>query len=176
MTGDGSWLSWSGYLLFLILSGGVGLPPVFLILPAAGIWPFPQALLLSLLGGLGASVLGFMLARFGLRERVAAKIPPKILRFEQRLESHAFSTVIVLRLLFYLFPPINWMLGISRIPLRMFVPATLLGMLPATLLYLWAGKGLIAFLFSLSPYQSLLLLSAALTGLLLWGRWVVKSK
>lgn len=160
------------YTLAIVLLGGFGVPPVLLLMPAVAVWTFPVALGQSLVGGLGASVLGFLMSRYWIREAAAPRIPPRIQRFEQRLEHHGFSTVIVLRLLFYLFPPINWMLGISRIPLRTFIPATFLGMLPGTLVYLWAGKGLLGFLLSLSTLQSILLLSLSLVLLGFWLRWV----
>lgn len=160
------------YTLAIALLGGFGVPPVLLLMPAAAVWSFPVALGQSLAGGLGASVLGFLMSRYWLRESVVPRIPPKIQAFEQRLELHGFSTVVVLRLLFYLFPPINWMLGISRIPLRTFIPATFLGMLPGTLIYLLAGKGVIGFLLSLSTLQSLLLIGTSLILLGLWLRWV----
>ena len=166
---------WIGYFVLLVVAGGLGLPPVFLIAPAAGLWDFPAAVVLCLTGGLGASAFGFLLSRHALRDWVTPKIPPKIQKFEQRLETHAFSTVIVMRLLFYLFPPINWMLGVSRISLSTFLLATFLGMLPATFLYLWAGEGLIGFLLSLSLPHSLLILGCAAVLLVLWFRNVLTS-
>lgn len=132
-----------GFTGFMILAGGCGVPPALFVIPAAALWSFPVAICVSIVGGLGATCLGFFLARYVFRETVTPKIPPKILRFERRLERHAFSTVLLLRLLFYLFPPINWMLGISHIRPSTFLSATFLGMLPATFAYVWAGQGLL---------------------------------
>ena len=140
----------------MMVAGGFGVPPLLFVFPAAAIWSFPLALGVCVSGGMGASISGFLMARYALREKVVPRIPPKLGTFEKRLETHAFSTVLVLRLLFYLFPPINWMLGISRISLGSFTLATFLGMLPVTVLYLWAGQGLIGFLLSLTPLHSLL--------------------
>jgi uncharacterized membrane protein YdjX (TVP38/TMEM64 family) len=152
----------------------VGVPPVVLMVPTVEVWPFWISLIISLCGGLGASVTGFILSRYFFREKVAPRIPAKIARYEHRLETHGFSTVLVLRLLFYLFPPINWMLGISAIPLSVFVSATLLGMLPGTLVYLLTSKGLFAFLGMLSLWQILLLVGVAGCGLVLWWRWATQ--
>lgn len=136
------WLLWWGLLAVTIAAGGCGIPPVVFILPAASLWTFPGALLFSLLGGMGGSLLGFFLARYFLRETLTARIPLKIRKFEQRLEAHALLTVLGLRLLFYLFPPVNWMLGLSRISLGRFSLGTFFGMLPGTLLLLSTGRGL----------------------------------
>ncbi|WFB36051.1 VTT domain-containing protein [Kiritimatiellota bacterium B12222] len=130
-----------GYLLCMMVVGAVGVPPILFIVPAATLWSFPVAFLLCVTGGLGASCLGYGAARLGFQAKLAPMIPAKIMKFERRLETHAFTTVLLLRLIFYLFPPINWMLGLSRIPAHTFVIATFLGMLPATLTYLWMGQG-----------------------------------
>jgi len=137
------------FTLFMILAGGCGVPPVLAVIPAGAIWSFPVASCVCLVGGLGASGLGFFLARYGFRETLTPKIPPKILRFERGLENHTFCTVVVLRLLFYLFPPINWMLGISQLRPLTFFSATFLGMLPSTFAYLWVGQGIIGLIMGL---------------------------
>lgn len=164
-----------GYVLLIMLLGGFGVPPVLFIMPAVAVWPLPIALGVSLSGGLGASVVGFFLSRYCLRETVEPRIPEKIARYEHRLETHGFSTVLVLRLLFYLFPPINWMLGISAIPLRIFVAATLLGMIPGTVAYTLTGKGALAFVKELGPLQGAGLIGLAAAGLWLWFRWATED-
>ncbi len=138
-----------GYTLVLIVLGGFGVPPVFFLVPAGAVWHFSIALGVGMLGGMGASMVGFWVARYWVRETVTPRIPPRLLRYEHRMETHPLRTILIMRLLFYLFPPINWMLGISRIPLRTFVIGTFLGMLPGTLLYLLAGKGLVGVLLEL---------------------------
>ncbi len=164
------------YVAGMMLAGGFGIPPVLFILPAAAVWSLPLAMFVCLSGGLGAATLGFYLARYGFRQKVSPKIPPRLLKFERRLESHAFSTVLVMRLLFYLFPPINWMLGLSCIRPLTFVCATFIGMLPATFLYLRAGQGIWAFAKSFSPQQRLCLVLLAGLGIASWLRCVSRSK
>lgn len=162
------------YAVLIMVLGGLGVPPVFLIVASVAVWSFPVALLISMAGGLGASVLGFLLSRYCIRETVEPRIPAKIANYEHRLETHGLSTVLILRLLFYLFPPINWMLGISAIPLPVFVAATLVGMIPWTLLYLLTGQGVVAFLGILSLWQLLIVAAGVLVGLAAWWRWAVK--
>ncbi|MEX2608066.1 MAG: VTT domain-containing protein [Kiritimatiellia bacterium] len=145
------WPAAVGYALLIAVLGGCGVPPVLMILPAAAVWPFHVAFAQSLCGGMGAALIGFLLSRYFLRETVDPRIPPKIRQYEHRLETHGFSTVLVMRLLFYLFPPINWMLGISHISLATFLGGTFLGMIPGTLVYMLTGRGLIGFLAGLSP-------------------------
>jgi uncharacterized membrane protein YdjX (TVP38/TMEM64 family) len=167
---------WPAFLLYavlLVVLGGIGVPPVVLILPAAAVWSVNIALPLAWGGGLGASWLGFTLSRHFFRETVSSRIPDRIARYEHRLETHGFSTVLVMRLLFYLFPPINWMLGISAISQRTFLLASGLGMLPWTLAYVFTGRGILVLLEWMSPVQMLLALSFAVVGLVLWWRWAM---
>lgn len=145
------WPAAVGYALLIAILGGFGVPPALLIVPAAAVWSFPVAFSQSMAGGMGAALIGFLLSRFLIRETVDPRIPPKIRRYEHRLETHGFSTVLMMRILFYLFPPINWMLGISHIPLSTFLVATSIGMIPGTLVYLLTGRGVISLLASLSP-------------------------
>jgi uncharacterized membrane protein YdjX (TVP38/TMEM64 family) len=165
------WVAMIGYALLMMILGGLGVPPVIFIVPSVAFWSVPEALVITLTGGFGASAVGFFLSRYGLRETLEPRIPQKIARYEHRLETHGFSTVLVLRLLFYLFPPINWMLGISGIPAPVFFGATLLGILPGTLVYVLTGKGVLAFLKSLGPVQFAALLVLAAVGLWAWFRW-----
>lgn len=169
------WLATIGYGCLIAILGGCGVPPVLLILPAGAAWPFPVAFPLTFLGGLGASLLGFSLSRYAFRDTITDRIPDRIARYEHHLESHAFGTVLVLRLLFFLFPPINWMLGLSRIPFNRFVTATSVGILPWTLVYLLTGQGLIALLTYLPPLQRILLAIATLLALLLLRQWSIRE-
>lgn len=169
------WPAAVGYALLIAALGGVGVPPVVMIVPAAAVWSFPVAFAQSMAGGLGAALTGFVLSRHFIRKAVDPRIPPKIRRYEHRLETHGFSTVLVMRLLFYLFPPINWMLGISHIPVSTFLAATGVGMIPGTLVYLTTGRGAIGFLAARSAPQMAGILAVSLAGLYLWWRWAVSG-
>jgi uncharacterized membrane protein YdjX (TVP38/TMEM64 family) len=138
-----------GYGCVMVLAGGFGLPPVVMIVPASAVWPVSVALPLCYVGGFYSSWLGFGLARFGFQRSVERAIPERLKRFELQIESHGFTTVLLMRLMFYLFPPVNWMLGMSGIPGTKFVLGTLIGMIPWTLVYVLTGNGLFAFLLGL---------------------------
>lgn len=164
-------LGWPAPVLFGILIavlGGVGIPPVFLILPAAAAWPFCVAFPTCLLGGLGAALSGFWLSRHFFKQTRLPRLPKRIVEYEHRLESHAFSTILILRLFFYLLPPINWMLGLSRVSLRLYLAATITGMLPWTLAYLLTGQGITALLFKADPPMRLSIVGVISLLALIW--------
>jgi phospholipase D1/2 len=132
-------------------------PLVFLAVFVAGFFvPGPEILLVAVGGVLFgprwgfvyawvASVLGtattFLLVRYtaqawaqrALRERF-----PRLRALDDRLERHGVATVVLLRLLLFLAPPLNWALGASRVRVRDYVLGTALGVLP--------GIGLTVFL------------------------------
>jgi phospholipase D1/2 len=92
-----------------------------------------------------ASVVGtaatFLLVRYtaqawaqrALRERF-----PRLRALDDRLERHGVATVVLLRLVLFLAPPLNWALGASRVRVRDYVVGTAIGVLP--------GIGLTVFL------------------------------
>ncbi len=164
------------YVLLMGVLGGIGLPPVVFMVPAAAVWGAGWLFPMNLAGGFLACQLGFWLSRHYLHDRLSSRIPEKVLKYEHQLESHGFTTVLILRQLFFLFPPINWMLGISDISVRDFRLGTLIGMLPWTLVYTLTGHGLIALLKAGKPWQLLLLGAAGMLGLVFWFRWAMKDE
>jgi uncharacterized membrane protein YdjX (TVP38/TMEM64 family) len=69
------------------------------------------------------------LARDGVRRAVVDRFP-RLGALDGRLERHGFRTVLVLRLVLFLAPPLNWALGVSRVRTRDYVGATALGVVP----------------------------------------------
>src|SRR5262245_41427548 len=124
-------------------------PLVFIAIFIAGFFiPGPEILLVAVGGvlfGAGpgfvyawvASVVGtattFLLVRFtaqawaqrALRERFS-----RLRALDDHLERHGVATVVVLRLLLFLAPPLNWALGASRVRVRDYVLGTAIGILP----------------------------------------------
>ncbi len=170
---DGGWKSCLFFVCAFILLGAVGVPPMLMILPIGEVWPFATAILMSLAGGMGASLVGFWISRYIARDSLYPKIPPKLMQYEKRMETHGFSTVIVLRLMFFLFPPVNWMLGISQIRVRSFLAGTLLGCIPGTIVFVKTGDGLPGFLLSQPPHIIAALVVAFLVMVAIWWKVIL---
>ena len=136
-------------------SAGLGFILVYTGLVAAS---FPVAELLTIAGGflfgrwLGAlySVIGatvgatlfFVAARAGLA-RLAAGAVPRAAQLQAGFQRNAFSYLLVLRLV-PLFPfwLVNLVAGAAGLPLRVYVLATFLGIIPVTFVYASLGSGL----------------------------------
>jgi phospholipase D1/2 len=124
-------------------------PLVFIAVFVAGFFiPGPEILLVAVGGvlfGAGpgfvyawvASVVGttttFLLVRLAAQswaQRALRERFPRLRALDDRLERHGVATVVVLRLLLFLAPPLNWALGASRVRVRDYVLGTAIGILP----------------------------------------------
>jgi phospholipase D1/2 len=132
-------------------------PLVFIAVFVAGFFiPGPEIVLVALGGVLFgttagfvyswiASVLGtaatFLLVRYTAQawvQRAMRDRLPRLRALDDRLERHGVVTVVVLRLVLFLAPPLNWALGASRVRTADYVVGTALGIVP--------GLGLTAYL------------------------------
>jgi uncharacterized membrane protein YdjX (TVP38/TMEM64 family) len=93
----------------------------------------------SNLGALGA----FLLGRTALRERVARRLEgqPRFTAVDTAVAEQGFRVVFLLRLSpLFPFNLLNYALGLTRVRLRDYVLASLLGMIPGTVLYVYLGS------------------------------------
>lgn len=119
-----------------------------------------------------ASVIGttamFLVVRYLLRDTVGRAATGRFARLrdlDERLERHGFSTVLVLRLVFFLAPPLTWALGASRVRLPAYLAGTALGVLPGT----WATVFLAGSIASREPGAGLFGGRTAVAGLVVVG-------
>lgn len=91
----------------------------------------------------GATI-AFLLSRSFARDWVAGKVQryPRFAGIDRAVGKHSFKTVLLLRLnpINLPFALLNYALGLTSIGLRDYVLASWLGMLPATILYVYAGS------------------------------------
>ena len=132
-----------GLVLAFALLEPFGVPGALFAIPASWVWPFPLAFALSWLGAVGAGVVGFVFARSIARDFVERKIPARFRRFDERLETRGFVTVVIVRLVFFLAPPAHWVLGVSRVRFTPFVLGTAVGFLPGMAALVLFGEGLL---------------------------------
>jgi uncharacterized membrane protein YdjX (TVP38/TMEM64 family) len=137
----GAW----GQLAFVMsytLLQPIGVPGTVFVWAAPLIWPWPTAFATSLVGSVAASVVGFSLARFIGREWVAGRLPKRVLKYEAALEQRAFTTVVILRFIFWMPQWLHVFLGISKVPFWTHFWGTLIGYLVPLLLVSLYGEAL----------------------------------
>lgn len=172
---------WQGLLVFgalFVFGGALGIPPAIFVVAAGLLWSFPTAVLISFFGGMVAASLGFFLSRHVARDFFAAHIPKRISRFGNSPQSSGIKTVVLFRLLFYLFPPVSWMLGLSRIRFCTYLMGSMLGALPGTIVYVFVGDGGIPWLLSQSPLAMAGVAAGGILVILAWraGRAILTSR
>jgi phospholipase D1/2 len=128
--------------------GALG-PVVFMAIVVAGFFiPGPE-ILFAALGAMlfgrvegfayayAASMIGttatFAIVRYTAQDYMQRAMRdrfPRLRALDDRLASHGIRTVVFLRLILFLAPPLNWTLGASRVTTRDYVIGTALGILP----------------------------------------------
>ena len=92
-----------------------GVPGTVFIMAAPLIWPWPVAFGLSMAGTMAASVVGFSFARFVARDWVSTRIPARFQKYDDALVRRAFTTVFLLRLVFWMPPLLHAFFGVSKV-------------------------------------------------------------
>lgn len=132
---------WGGALFVVSYSilQPLGVNGLVFLLSAPLIWSPGEAFLLNWVGTVGSGLFSFFGARFVARDWVQQRLPERIRRFDDRLSTRGFRTVVVLRLILYTAPSLQWALGVSRVSFLPFLAGTVAGVAPFTLLFTLLG-------------------------------------
>ncbi len=145
------------------------LPKSVFTIAAGAIFGIPTGLLVVVSGATSGAVMAFLIARTLGSEGIHALLGNQIRRFDTQLETHGLWTVLVARLIPIVpFTAFNYVAGISRLRLSVFIIGTLVGMLPATTAYVAIGAygsrpGSWPMLAALGGLGALLVVSAGVT-------------
>lgn len=131
-------------LLFILayISTCLAVPGALVLTFAGGLLfhTFPGAIYV-IIGATSGAVLGFLLTRHVLGDRFQARYEAQLQQFNRELERNASLYLLAVRLIPVLpFFLVNFLCGLTRLPLRTFTWTTAVGMLPAALVYTFAGS------------------------------------
>lgn len=132
-----------GYVAFVVaytLLQPFGVPGTVFVVAAPLIWPWPTAFAVSMIGTMGASVVGFTFVRFVARDWVSARIPARFRKYDQALEQNAFRTVVLLRMIFWMPQALHAFLAVSKVRFTTHFWGSLLGYTPPLLLVSYLGS------------------------------------
>jgi len=140
-------LGWVGFLLYALayITGTVLMFPGTLLTLGSGFLygPVWGTILVSPASVAGATV-AFILARSFARGWISEKIQkyPRFAAIDRTVGKRSFKMVLLLRLqpLNLPFDVLNYALGLTSVRLRDYIIASWVGMLPATILYVYAGS------------------------------------
>jgi uncharacterized membrane protein YdjX (TVP38/TMEM64 family) len=107
---------------------------------AFGTW---FGMLYTLVGAVTGAVLSFLFARKIGGGFFRGKDDPRLTKIERAMERRGFMMVLLFRIApFVPFDLVSYAAGVARVPLRAFLPATIIGTLPGTFAYNFLGASL----------------------------------
>lgn len=169
LRGLGGW----GYVVFLVaytMLQPFGVPGTMFVMAAPLIWPWPIALALSMTGTMAASVVGFSFARFIARDWLERRMPARFHKYDDALAARAFTTVVVLRFIFWMPQMLHTFLGLSKVSFWTHFWGSLVGYAIPLFLLSYFGQALFDLMKATPPSVWLALaLGAALLALAVWA-------
>jgi uncharacterized membrane protein YdjX (TVP38/TMEM64 family) len=135
-------VAWAVFILVYVCATVILVPGSILTLAAGFIFGLPLGVVLvsagSVLGAAAAFLVGRFLARAWVADRIAAL--PKFRALDSAVRHDGFTIVLLARLSPLIpFNLLNYGLGITSVRVRDYILASWIGMLPATVLYVYIG-------------------------------------
>jgi uncharacterized membrane protein YdjX (TVP38/TMEM64 family) len=121
----------------------LNVPGLLFVVPATTLFGTVGGVVLSLIGGFLASTIGIVGARRLGRDAFLARLPPRLGRLEARLCERGFWAVVALRSVTFLLQPVDWLCGLTRMPMGTVLSATFVGLVPPTLVIALTGGGVL---------------------------------
>ena len=123
---------------------GLSLPGAVILTLAGGfLFGALSATLFVNIGATTGATLAFLAARYVLRDTVEQKLGKWLGSFQEGFARNAFSYLLTLRLI-PLFPffAVNLVSGLTRVNVGTYVAATVIGIIPGSFVYAYAGRQL----------------------------------
>jgi uncharacterized membrane protein YdjX (TVP38/TMEM64 family) len=132
------------YVLAYAAVTALSLPGAAILSIAGGALFGPvKGTLLAVAAATAGATLSFLSARYVLRDAILGRFGARLEGVNRELESRGFSYLLVQRLVpVFPFFLVNVACGVTRLPLRVFLPATLVGIVPGGFVYVNAGASL----------------------------------
>ena len=134
-----------GALLFIVahvVATVVGLPGTLLVVLGGGVFGLVWGTVWSVVGATLGAIAAFYLARYLMRDWIERRFAQssRFQKLNRTIGNNSFTCVLVTRLApISPFSVVNFLFGLTKVPLRPYAVGTLLGIVPGTLLYTWLG-------------------------------------
>lgn len=134
----------AAFMAIYILTTALSLPgATILSLTAGAIFGSIMGTVYAIIAATIGATLAFLVTRYLLRDVVLNKFGDKLEGMNRELENRGFSYLLFLRLVpVFPFFLINLAAGLTRLPLRTFFLATMIGIIPGGFVYVNAGASL----------------------------------
>lgn len=130
---------WGGivFALAFTLLRPLGFPNVLLALLAISTWSFVPAFIYCWLGQLGAQLVNFIVARYFAQDFIRNRLALNWDRYDEAIAGNSFRVILIGQLLFSRSRTVGWVFGLSGVRFGAFSLATVLGVIPWMLVYLY---------------------------------------
>lgn len=132
----------AGFIGLQIIATAVGVPGTVLVVVGGAVFGLFWGTLWSVLGASLGAVVAFCLARYCFHSWFARRFSQhrQLIKVNQQLCDRALVCVLLLRLApISPFNLVNFLLGLTSVPLKPYALGTLAGITPGTLAYTWLG-------------------------------------
>jgi uncharacterized membrane protein YdjX (TVP38/TMEM64 family) len=136
-------ISWAAYIGVYVLAAVLVVPGSILTLAAGFVFGLPLGVVLVSAGSVLGAACAFLVGRFLARDWVAERIErlPRFRALDAATRQDGFMIVFLARLSpLFPFNLLNYGLGLTAVRFRDFFLASWIGMLPATVLYVYIGS------------------------------------
>lgn len=132
------------FVLLYIIVTGLSIPgAVVLTLGGGFLFGTAQATLYVNLGATTGAILAFLVARYLLGQQLQHTYQQQLDRFNREMAAEGWRYLLFLRLIpIFPFFLINFLSGLTRVPLKTFAWTTALGIIPGTVVFAYAGRQL----------------------------------
>jgi uncharacterized membrane protein YdjX (TVP38/TMEM64 family) len=121
--------------------------PEFLFIAIGGVlFGRLEGFALGWIGSTAGSTCSFLIARYFLREPLQQAVTSQFKRIQaldERLKRKGFQTVLVLRLMLFMAPPLNWAMAVTRVHFRHYVLGSALGVIPCIAVTSYAADSIV---------------------------------
>lgn len=130
------------FVVLYVVVTGLSIPGAVVLTLAGGfLYGTGPATLYVNVGATAGAVLAFLVARYLLGRQLQDKYHLQLDRFNREMESSGSRYLLFLRLIpIFPFFLINFLSGLTRVPLRTFAWTTALGIIPGTIVFAYAGR------------------------------------
>lgn len=121
---------WGFFVYIALFSLGIFIQLPGMVFVAAGVYAYGQFMggMLAYVGSIASVVVSFLVVRKIGGDALSELRWSLLQRVLKRLEAHPISTIVILRTLTWLSPPVNYALALSNIRLRDYVVGSAIGL------------------------------------------------
>lgn len=136
--------AWLGFIIIYAIATILAVPGTILTLSAGALFGVVFGTLWTVIGATLGATGAFLIARFVAGEEARSQFEKgdRLRLLRQGIEQDGFWFVLSIRLSpIFPFIAVNYLLGLTPIPLTAYFLATLIGIVPGTFAYTWLGYG-----------------------------------